>query len=225
MAISLYDTAVLNKIKNWVKDPNMTITSPNETNRLFSYVADTNNDKPIELPLIALRRETEVQLLNSNKVPLTHNGQIYQADASFVDDSDYKNKSILLNAIPIKLSYQIDIYTRYQEEADEYLRNFVFNIVNYPKLQVTIPYNDINVDHNSNMRLVPTLTDNSDIPERLFPGQFSRWTIKFFIDDAYLWSIPVKDNYTFENLPQVEVMNWIIVYNISNRQVKENLDG
>lgn len=204
MGVSLYDTALLNKIKNWVKDPNMTITSPDETSRLFSYLADINSDKPIQLPLIALRREPEIALLNANKVPLSHDGAIYQADASYMGD-DYINKSFQLNAIPIKINYQIDIYTRYQQEADEYLRNFVFNIVNYPRLQVTIPYNNVNIDHESNIKLISTLVDNSAIPERLFPGQFTRWTLKLFIDDAYLWSIPVKDNFTFSDTPEVEL--------------------
>lgn len=206
MGVSLYDAAVLNKIKNWVRDPNMTITGPDETARLFSYMADITDDKPLQLPLIALRREPEITLLNANKVPLSHNGAVYQADASYLGD-EYKNKSFQLNAIPIKINYQLDIYTRYQKEADEYLRNFVFNIVNYPKLQVTIPYENINLDHESNIKLISTLTDNSAIPERLYPGQFTRWTLKFFVDDAYLWSIPVKDNFVFDNIPQIELKN------------------
>ena len=57
MSILLYDEALLCKLKNWVVDPNMTITGPDETRELFQYQADTNNDKPIQLPLIALRRD------------------------------------------------------------------------------------------------------------------------------------------------------------------------
>lgn len=206
MGVVLYDTAVLNKIKNWVRDPNMTITSPDETSRLFSYIADIENDKPIKLPLIALRREPEIVLLNANKVPLTHAGAVFQADAA-IEGTDYTNKSVQLNAIPIRINYQLDIYTRYQKEADEYVRNFVFNIVNYPKLQVTIPYNDANIDHEANIRLITQITDNSAIPERLFPGQFTRWTLKFFIDDAYLWSVPVKDNFIFDSVPVISIEN------------------
>ena len=46
MAIYFYDQAVKQKIQRWVKDPNMTITDPDETRRLFEYTADVNNDKP-----------------------------------------------------------------------------------------------------------------------------------------------------------------------------------
>ena len=56
MSAILYDIALLNKIKNWVKDTNMTITGPDETRRLFEYMTDVNNDKELYLPLIELRR-------------------------------------------------------------------------------------------------------------------------------------------------------------------------
>ena len=52
MSVSLYDKALLDKLKNWVKDSSIKITGPEETRRLFEYTADRNNDKPITLPLI-----------------------------------------------------------------------------------------------------------------------------------------------------------------------------
>ena len=183
MSLKLYDEALLNKIKNWVKDENMTITSPDETKRLFSYIADVTDDSNIKLPLIALRRHHDIEIGNISKRPLTYDGKR-------VCIGTEANK--LLNAIPITLNYQIDIYTRYQEEADEYLRNFLFNLINYPKLTIEIPYNDLNFKYNSNIRLNTTVSDTSDIPERMVPGQFSRFTIQFTIDDAYLFSVPVK---------------------------------
>ena len=104
-----------------------------------------------------------------------------------------------MNAIPIQLNYQLDIYTHKIAEADEYLRNFVFNIVNYPKLTVLIPYYDQKLRHDSNIRLMSTIQDNSDIPQRRFRDQFVRYTVKFTVDDAYLFSTPIKTNKTFES--------------------------
>ena len=48
--MKLYDNAFTEKIKNWTNDPNLTITSPDETRRVFQYRADIQNDKPIQLP-------------------------------------------------------------------------------------------------------------------------------------------------------------------------------
>ena len=56
MSMKLYDNAFTEKIKKWTNDPNLTITSPDETRRVFQYRADIQNDKPIQLPLIAISR-------------------------------------------------------------------------------------------------------------------------------------------------------------------------
>lgn len=191
MSLALYDKALLNKIQKWVKDDTIKITSPNETRRLFEYIADINDDKPINLPLIALRRDSSVEILNTNKKPLTFDGKTIVYSTT---ERGVPFKGNILNAIPISLKYQLDIYTRYFEEADEYSRNFIFNFINYPLLTVEIPYNNSNLTANATIKLNSELTDNSDIPERLVPGQFTRMTLQLYIDDAYLWDYRAKDN-------------------------------
>jgi hypothetical protein len=44
--------------------------------------------------------------------------------------------------------------------------------------------------------VLPTVSDNSSISERIFSGQFSRWTIQFEVHDAFLFSIPYKKTWT-----------------------------
>ena len=100
-----------------------------------------------------------------------------------------------LNHVPIQLNYQLDIYTKFFEEADEYVRNFVFNIINYPKLTIEIPYNNTKRTSVANIRLNGTIDDNSDIPERLIAGEFTRFTIPIYIDDGYLLDYRIKDNW------------------------------
>ena len=43
-----------------------------------------------------------------------------------------------------------------------------------------------------------TVEDTSDIPQRLFSGQFTRWSIRLTIDDAYLFSAPVEKNWSMD---------------------------
>jgi hypothetical protein len=196
MAIGLIDEALYSKIQGWIKDPNMVILKPNETLRLFQTVADQTNDKPITLPLIALSRDSDIEVLQTNKRPLSFSGTILEAN----------NKNVeILNGIPIEVSYQLDIYTKGFSEGDEYLRNFVFNFVNHPKLIINIPYNKVNLKHTANVRISSTITDTSDIPQRLFSGQLTRWTIKLFVDDCYLFSVPVNTTPGIE-LGNVEVI-------------------
>ena len=184
MGVRFYDQALLEKFQKWVKDPNMTILGPSDINRTFQIIADKKQDKEVRLPLIILSRNPSFMVGNISKQPLTHNAYRY------VDSADH-SKTVQINAVPITLNYQIDIISRYYEEADEYVRNFIFNLINYPKLSVTIPYNGIDYVHNSSISMNPEIVDNSDNSQRLFQGQFSNWTIKFDIDNAYLFSVPI----------------------------------
>ena len=197
MAIRYYDESVLNKIKFWVKDPKMRVLGVDETTRMFQLISDQNNDKPITLPLISLSRSNDIEILSTAKRALTYDGGHLSAT---------NLKSKVLNAIPIKLSYQLDIYTKYFAEADEYLRNFIFNIINYPKIEIEINYNNDKVIHKSNLMLESSVSDNSSIPEKLISGQFTRMTLRFNIDDAYLFSIPFMDNWSIsENTDNIKI--------------------
>ena len=189
MSATLYDKALTEKIRNWTKNTNIVITSPDETKRIFEYKADITDDKPIELPLITIRRNPRMTVLNTSKQPMTFDGW---------KRNNNGEKGDMLNGIPIQLNYSIDIYTRFLEEAEEYVRNFVYNIINYPKLFIEIPYNDSKYIHNANIILNSDINDNSDIPERLMPGQFTRKTIEIIIDDAYLFDYRTKDTWRIE---------------------------
>ena len=189
MSIGLYDIAVSDKIKSWILDPNMTVLYPDETHRLFSQVIDQNvQDKPLQLPLIAISRDRDIELTIPAKRPMSYRGKTFNATDKVADH---------LNAIPLKIKYQIDIYTRYRKEADEYLRNFVYQILTYPTVTIQIPYRDCDLKQDSFMTLEPLLSDNSDIPERLIPGQFTRETIRFRLDDANFYA------YTTDQIPKI----------------------
>lgn len=196
MSATLYDEAVLNKIKKWVKNKDIKITGPNETRRLFEYIADVTNDKPIDLPLIALRRDPNLTILSRIKQPSSFDGWRKSID---------NKKGSQLNKIPIQISWQLDIYCRYFEEAEEYVRNFVFNIINYPSVEVEIPYNNSKLTHKFNIYISETVEDNSDIPERLVSGQFTRKTIFFYTDEAYLFDFRTKDTVSIDDI-QVEAI-------------------
>ena len=188
MSVALYDKMVRDKIAGWVIDPNMTILGPDETEELFKYQADIKDDKPIQLPLIAISRDRDIEIKLTAKRALTYEGLTFNANGDAVDH---------LNAVPISLSYQIDIYTRYQADAHEYVRNFVFNIINHPSMELEIPYNGSSLSQISYMTLQSPISDNSDIPQRLIKGQFTRMTIKFILIDAYLFS------YNHKHIPKI----------------------
>lgn len=187
MATRYYDDVLVEKIKRWIpQDSPLRILKPDETKRLFELKADDKNDKPLKLPVIALSRNNDIELNISVKTPLSYDGLKIHSN---------KDITVHFNAIPINLTYQLDIYTKTYEEGDEYVRAFLFKLINNPVIKIEIPYNDVNIEHIANIHVLPTVSDTSAISERIFPGQFTRWSIQLEIQDAFLFSIPYKNNW------------------------------
>lgn len=196
MATKLYDDKLVEKLQSWSSKTKIGIYGPNDTRQLFEVIADKANDTPIQLPIICLRRTGGYEILNKNKRPIAYDG--------FTRDANIE-KSLQLNAIPINIPYQIDVYTRYFEEADAYMRDLVFNIVNHPTLEVEIYDNNQSyISHKANIRIVSNVEDNSDIPERKIAGQFTRLTLSLSLDDAYLWDPRVRNNYLIEEIYEIK---------------------
>ena len=207
MAVRYYDDALVAKISKWIpQDSKLRVLRPDETKRLFETKADDRNDKPLTLPLIALSRDKDIELLSNIKQNRSYDGLTY------LTSPDVTAK---INVIPIQVRYQLDIYTKTYEEADEYVRTFLFKLINNPTFYIIIPYNagvnrqaKINgetkdvpaLKHVVNIRVLSTVSDTSDIAERIFPGEFTRWSIQLELQDAYLFSVPYKRNWQIEGV-------------------------
>lgn len=183
MSLELYDKALVAKLNSWTNNTNIHVFGPDETQNLIEIIADESNDKPLQLPIISISRSNGYEIINPNKKTLTYDGLLMDATTT---------KSINLNAIPISIVYQIDVWTRYQKEADEFIRNLIFNLINYPTLKVIIPYNQANLEHFANIRIATDVLDNSS-NNRLATRQFTRLSIGVNIDDAYLWDARVRN--------------------------------
>ena len=185
MSTYLYDKALVEKLKKWTDNTKVTVISPDETRNLFETIADQRNDKPISLPMMCLRKNPSYTLELAGKAPLTYSALTHEANIE---------RSTKLMAIPIRLTYRIDIYARYYEEADEYMRNLVFNMYNYPVFTINIPYEGMGYTHNASMVIDKTIENTSSSQERLAFGQFTKLSIGFEVKDAYLLDVRTKDN-------------------------------
>ena len=206
MSIKLYDEALTNKIKKAVMtNDKILILGPEESSEeLFKDKADINHDK-LTLPMISLIRKRDVDILNTNKKPLSYDGvKLPMIDS--IGQQVKQGKTLKLNAIPIKLEYQLDIYTKNEYEADEYAREFLFFFINNPRITVELPYNGAKATHESNIRVESPLINNSDISQKLFKDQFYRYSMNLYIDDAYYFSIPVMSPILID-ICEVEVMD------------------
>jgi hypothetical protein len=189
MAISYYDEAVTQKIKGWLADnTKLRVLSPDESNKLIQLMAEDSEDKPIKLPVIAISRNKDIEIESAIKQSKSFDGLVIDHDAKTA-------ATVHLNVIPIKTTYQLDIYTKRRIEADEYVRQYLFKLINNPQIIIEIPYNNFIVRHTANLRVLNTVSDTSDIPTHIFSGQFYKWTIQLELQDGFLFSIPQKQGW------------------------------
>jgi hypothetical protein len=193
MALSYYDDAIIAKLKKWMPDDNrIRVLGPDETKRFFETRADDTNDAPVQLPMITLSRNKDIEILSTIKQLKSFNGLFIMAPND--RNLAIPEKSVVLNVIPVKTTYQLDIYAKTRYEAEEYVRNFLFKIINNPQIIVQVPYNNIDYKHTANLRVLETVSDTSDIAQRVFPGQFYKWTIQMELQDGFLFNLPYKPN-------------------------------
>lgn len=191
MAINYYDEAITQKIKGWLADSSkLRVLSPDESTRLIQLNAEDSNDEPLKLPLIAISRNPDIEIESAIKQNKSFDGLVISKDAA-------NATTVHLNVIPIKTTYQLDIYTKQRIEVDEYVRQYLFKLINNPQIIIEIPYNNYVVRHTANLRVLNTVSDTSDISTHIFPGQFYKWTIQLELQDGFLFSIPQKQNWRF----------------------------
>ncbi len=192
MAISYYDEAITQKIKNWLADSSkLRVLSPDESSRLIQLMADDSKDRPMTLPVIAISRNKDIELESAIK-------QNKSFDGFVIDKDNTTATTIHMNVIPIKTTYQLDIYTKKRIEADEYVRQYLFKLINNPQIIIDIPYphkDNCVLRHTANIRVLNTISDTSDIPTHIFAGQFYKWTIQLELQDGFLFSIPQKQGW------------------------------
>jgi hypothetical protein len=116
--------------------------------------------------------------------------EIFESIFEVIDDED----SFLEEFVGVSFD-DLTIYTKTEEEVDEYVRSFLFKLINNPVIKVRLPYNEAELEHIANIRVLSNVSDTSDISERIFVGQFHCWTIQLEIQDAFLFSLPYRRNW------------------------------
>lgn len=218
MSVNLYDQSLLQKLKYWTEKTDVTIYGVDDSRRLIEVLANKTDDKSIKLPIISIRRTGGFTIKNPNKKPMTFDGLSMTSSSSNefnymkskyvnheIDLNTYNKwlsenkeklqaeKTNILNAVPIMIRYYVDVYTRYQKENDLYMRNIIFNCINYPTFQIQFNYNSVPIIHNSNIILGESV-DSESPTIRLFQDQICKQTLTITIDDAYLWDMRVMSN-------------------------------
>ena len=192
MSLRYYDEILTEKIKRWLPEAShVRVLKPEESRRFFELRANDASDAPMRLPCIALSRDTSFDIETNIKTIRSYSGLTISGDTM---------QATHLNAIPITLKYTLDIYTKTMEEGDEYLRSYLFKLVNNPKMTIALKYNGVCLEHTAYLRVGETVSDTSAISERLFSGQFTKWSIELTLYDTYLFNIPYRQTWALDGV-------------------------
>ena len=174
MSVKSYDDAIIDNFRAIFNDETISIL-PVENAIRFSGQLQKDD---IKFPMISTTR-LGYSIRNSD---VNFNAKRI---GSFVR-RDGENNNIYAQVIPIRIEYQLDVFTVDQETCDEIIRELVFFFAQHPTLEAHFEYG-LDIDHNFNMFLNDDIVDNSDTVEQINKGVLFRNTLTFYVDDAYLF--------------------------------------
>lgn len=175
MSVGLYDKAIINHFREILDDERIHILPVEHAIR---FTAQLQKDD-VRFPLISTTRlNYSIRTTDVNFHALRQGG--YQ-------NRNSNGTNTFAQIIPIRINYQMDIFTVDKTTGDELVRELVFHIMQNPTLVVDVPYK-LNMEHNFNIFLDSDIVDNSDTIEHLDKGVKFRNTLTFYTDDAYLFA-------------------------------------
>jgi hypothetical protein len=174
MSVKAYDDAIINKFRSIFNDNTIYIL-PVENAIRFS--AQLNKDN-VKFPMISTTRLG----YSIRKSDINFSAKMY---GSFVT-RDGENNNVFAQTIPIRIEYQLDVFTVDHESCDEIVRELIFFFEQHPTLEAHFDYG-LNIDHNFNIYLNEEIVDNSDTVEHVNNGVMFRNTLTFYTDDAILF--------------------------------------
>lgn len=174
MSVKCYDDAIVAEFRKLFNDNTISIIPPENAIRHISQLQKDN----VRFPMISIMR-TGYSIVSSN---VNHTAKMI---GSFTI-RDGKNNNIFAQTIPIRIEYQLDIFTVERWTCDEISRELIFYFYQSPTLVAHFPYG-LDIDHNFNLFLEDDITDNSDTVEHINKGVMFRNTLTFYTDDARLF--------------------------------------
>lgn len=174
MSAYIYDKAIVDLFESITGD-SIFINPPENAIRNTSQL----NGDSIKFPLISLNRtgfSIRQEELNFNAL---HQG----ATVTINKNNTVTNARI----IPIRLEYQVDVFTVDKKTNDEIIRELVFYLYLHPTHKVKIEYG-LDFEHKFNLFLDSDIQDNSDVVGHIDNGVLFRNTFTMYCPDAYLWA-------------------------------------
>lgn len=173
MSFGCYDKAIIENFQKLFNTGNVHILPVEDALRFTSQL----NRDDVEFPLISTTR-LGITILSSEV------NQAQKTTGHLVRRDGYNN-NVFAQSIPIRIEYQLDIFTVERWACDEITRELIFYFYQHPTLVAHFDYG-LNIEHNFNLFLNDDVVDNSDTIEHVNTGVKFRNTLTFYTDDARL---------------------------------------
>lgn len=173
MSFGCYDDAIIENFREVFNDDRIYILPVEDA---FRFVSQLNRDD-VKFPLISTTR-LGVTILSSEV------NQAQKMTGHFVRRDGFNN-NLFAQSIPIRIEYQLDIFTVDRRTCDEITRELIFYFYQHPTLVAHFDYG-LDIKHNFNLFLNDDVVDNSDTLEHVNKGVKFRNTLTFYTDDARL---------------------------------------
>ena len=177
----LYDKVIVDKFKKLFNDNRISIQPPENAIRYTAQLEDDN----VNFPLISLNR-TNWSIRGSDV-------NFAQSRTGVLNRVNDNGTLSVMKILPIRLDYQLDVYTVDKLSNDEIYRELLFYFLNNPTLTVNIPYT-LDTEHVFNLYFNDDIIDNSDTVEHVNRGVLYIYTSTWYSNDAYLYDGPTELN-------------------------------
>lgn len=174
MSVKSYDEAIINKFREVFNTDTVYILPVENAIRFEAQLTKDN----IKFPLISTNR-LGYSIITSQV------NQAAKMIGSFKGRDD-DNTNVFVQTIPIRIEYQLDIFTKDRASCDEITRELIFFFFQHPTLKAHFDYG-LNIEHNFNLFLNDDIVDNSDTIEHINNGVMFRNTLTFYTDDSRLF--------------------------------------
>ena len=174
MSVKCYDDAIVKRFRA-VFGTNNVYVLPVEN--AIRFTAQLKRDD-VTFPLISTTR-LGYSVVGDN---VNYNAKM---TGSFVRRED-DNNNTFATSIPIRIEYQMDVFTVDRESCDDIVRELIFFFLTRPTLVAHFEYG-LDIKQNFTLLMNDDIVDNSDTVEHVNNGVMFRNTLTFYVDDARLY--------------------------------------
>lgn len=174
MSVKSYDDAIIGKFREVFNDDTISILPVENAIRFSAQLRKDN----VTFPMISTTR-LGYSIRNQD---VNYNAKMIGAYKGKNDNND----NIFAQTVPIRIEYQLDIFTVDRVSCDEIVRELIFFFLQHPTLIAHFEYG-LDIEHKFNLFLNDDVVDNSDTVEHINTGVLFRNTLTFYTDDAVLF--------------------------------------